>query len=138
MRKAARSVDYLFCGAAWPKTDVVGVLAVNALKRMLESMMLDALSSNIRHQRDPMRTTLDIADDVLFAAKDFARREKRSIGQVVSDLLRKALTQPNYPAASTALISSERLAPYGITPLPRRGGVVTNELIDRLRDEEGV
>lgn len=25
-----------------------------------------------------MRTTLDIADDVLFAAKDFARRDKKS------------------------------------------------------------
>jgi hypothetical protein len=25
----------------------------------------------------PMRTTLDIADDVLFAAKDFARRDKK-------------------------------------------------------------
>ncbi len=84
-----------------------------------------------------MRTTLDIADDVLFAAKDFARREKKSVGQVVSDLLRKALTQPGYPAGATALTASERLAPYGIQPLPQRGGIVTNDLIDRLRDDEG-
>lgn len=85
-----------------------------------------------------MRTTLDIADDVLFAAKDLARREKKSVGQVVSDLLRKALTQPNYSADSKVLTTSERLAPYGIAPLPSRGGVVTDELIRRLRDAEGV
>lgn len=37
-----------------------------------------------------MRTTLDIADDVLFAVKEIAQREKKSIGQVMSDLARKA------------------------------------------------
>ena len=84
-----------------------------------------------------MRTTLDMADDVLFAAKDLARREKKSVGQVVSDLLRKALTQTDYPARASALTASERLSPYGIQPLPRRGGIVTNDLINRLRDEEG-
>jgi hypothetical protein len=31
-----------------------------------------------------MRTTLDIDDDVLFAAKEIARREKKTIGKVVS------------------------------------------------------
>lgn len=35
-------------------------------------------------QEYPMRTTLDIADDVLFAVKDFARREKKTLGQVIS------------------------------------------------------
>jgi hypothetical protein len=33
---------------------------------------------------------------------------------------------------------SERLAQYGIQPLPSRGVVVSNELIERLRDAEGV
>jgi hypothetical protein len=88
-----------------------------------------------------MRTTLDIEDDVLFAAKEIARREKKSLGQVISDLARRAFAQTpgqsdgNRPAAPRA---SERLAAYGIHPLPARGGVVSNELIDRLRDEEGV
>jgi hypothetical protein len=31
-----------------------------------------------------MRTTLDIDDDVMFAAKEIARREKKTIGKVVS------------------------------------------------------
>ena len=37
-----------------------------------------------------MRTTLDIDDDVLFAAKEIAKREKKTIGQVVSEQARRA------------------------------------------------
>ena len=93
-------------------------------------MMRDALTSRI------MRTTLDIEDDVLYAAKEIARREKKSLGQVMSELARSAFAQPRPPAKG--LHVSEPLARYGIQPLPARGGIVTNELIDRLRDEEGV
>lgn len=88
-----------------------------------------------------MRTTLDIEDDVLFAAKEIARREKKSLGQVISDLARRAFAQGSdqppgkRPGAPRV---AEPLAAYGIHPLPARGSLVTNELIDRLRDEEGV
>ena len=92
-----------------------------------------------------MRTTLDIADDVLFAAKEIAQREKKSLGQTISELARRAFTQPaavsdSNPAQlpSGALRVSERLASYGISPLPARGGIVSNELIERLRDAEGI
>jgi len=87
-----------------------------------------------------MRTTLDIADDVLMAAKEMAQREKKSMGQVMSDLSRKALAvganQP--PTVEAAPQGSERLAPYGIRPLPSRGAVISHELVERLRDAEGV
>ena len=86
-----------------------------------------------------MRTTLDIADDVLFAAKEISRRDKKSLGQVISDLARIAFAQaPGQPAGKRPPRAAERLAEYGIHPLPARGGLITNELIDRLRDEEGV
>jgi len=92
-----------------------------------------------------MRTTLDIADDVLFAAKEIAKREKKSLGQTISELARRAFTQStdasglySTPAPSGALQVSERLASYGISPLPARGGIVSNELIERLRDAEGI
>jgi len=39
-----------------------------------------------------MRTTLDIDDDVLAAAKELAQRENSSAGRVVSRLLRDMLT----------------------------------------------
>jgi Arc/MetJ family transcription regulator len=78
-----------------------------------------------------MRTTLDIADDVLAAAKERARREHRTAGEVVSDLLRQALTAP---PGSTAV--REPRAVRGLKPFPRRGAVVTNEVIDRLRGDD--
>jgi hypothetical protein len=71
-----------------------------------------------------MRTTLDIADDVLHAAKERARLEQRTIGAVISDLARCAL----------AARAPEPATPYGFRPFPKRGATVTNRLINRLRD----
>jgi len=77
-----------------------------------------------------MRTTLDIADDVLQAAKERARREQKTAGQVVSELLRQALTAPKPSAVR------EPKAVYGLKPFPPRGSVITNELIDQLRHDD--
>jgi hypothetical protein len=41
-----------------------------------------------------MRTTLDIDDDVLLAAKELAAIRRTTAGQVISDLARQALTGP--------------------------------------------
>jgi hypothetical protein len=77
-----------------------------------------------------VRTTLDIADDVLSAAKELARRENKTAGQVLSELARRGL--------AAAVSSGEEPAEIlGFRPFPSRGGVVTNELIDRIRDETG-
>lgn len=83
-----------------------------------------------------MRTTLDISDDVLFAAKEVARREHRTIGDVLSTWARAALLRPEQQPV--ALTTGEPLARYGIHPQPRRGGLVTNEMVNRIRDEEGI
>lgn len=82
-----------------------------------------------------MRTTLDIADDVLLAAKELARRQRKTAGQVISELARQALLRPGPPdpAASGAEDADEFC---GFRPLPARGVVVTNELINRLREED--
>lgn len=96
-----------------------------------------------------MRTTLDIADDVLFAAKDFARRDKKTLGQVISEWSRSALQNPavtqkttNGKAKSKQALNAEdqRFYDLGFRTLPNREGVtgVTNELINRIRDEEGI
>jgi hypothetical protein len=79
-----------------------------------------------------MRTTLDIADDVLQAAKERARRENKTAGEVISELARAALTAPVAKPAKAA----EPRSRYGIRPFPKRGGVVTNELINRLREDD--
>jgi hypothetical protein len=78
-----------------------------------------------------MRTTLDIDDDILQAAKELARAENKTAGQVLSELARKALTQPR-----TVGSVGEFKIVDGIPVIPARGAVVTKELIDRLIEEE--
>lgn len=78
-----------------------------------------------------MRTTLDIAEDVLFAVKERARRERRTAGEVLSDLARQGLLRG--PSAGEV---AETESFYGFEPLPRRGPAVSNELVDRLREDE--
>lgn len=80
-----------------------------------------------------MRTTLDIDDEVLAAARELARREHKSTGKVLSELARRALT-----GSGTAVAAEEPAALHGFRPFPARGTIVTNDAIDRLRDSEGV
>jgi hypothetical protein len=77
-----------------------------------------------------MRTTLDIDDDVLRAARDLARRERKTAGRIISELARRALAAP--PAGPV----KEGKSLHGFRPFPKRGGIVTNEVIDRLREED--
>ena len=79
-----------------------------------------------------MRTTLDIADDVLRAVEDRARRQKRTVGDLLSELAREALTQRSKRDSGT----SKQKSFHGFEPLPPRGAPVSNELIDRLREED--
>jgi hypothetical protein len=78
---------------------------------------------------DPsMRTTLDVDDDVLAAAKEIAANRRTTAGRVLSDLARKALE----PAGSSRVRN-------GVPLMPRRtkGRLrPTMERVNRLRDEE--
>lgn len=78
-----------------------------------------------------MRTTLNLAEDVLLAVKERARRQGRSAGEVLSELAREALTSDR--AAGEV---AEEGAFYGFEPLPRRGPAISNELIDRLLEDQ--
>jgi hypothetical protein len=78
-----------------------------------------------------MRTTLDIADDVLQAVKERAQREKRTIGEMISELARRALMAPQGSPSG-----KQPKAVYGIRPFASRGGIVTNDLIDKLREDD--
>ncbi len=73
-----------------------------------------------------MRTTIDIADDVLAATRAIARARGKSMGEVVSELAREALRKP---------VSGETRA--GVPLLPRRAplGAITIDLVNELRDE---
>lgn len=74
-----------------------------------------------------MRTTLAIDDDVLSAAKEIAAMEKRSVGEVISALARRALS----PAETKAKTRN------GVPLLKVRKGAnrITSELVQQLREE---
>jgi hypothetical protein len=78
-----------------------------------------------------VRTTIDIDDDVLNAARERARREHKTAGHVVSELLRQALTSPVAPTQV-----KETTPVYGFTPFAPSGRLVTNEQIDALRGDD--
>lgn len=78
-----------------------------------------------------MRTTIDIEDDVLAAAKELARLQNVSAGYIVSKLVREALS-----GHQQALTREKHAA--GFRPFPARGTLVTNKQVNELRDQEGV
>jgi hypothetical protein len=74
-----------------------------------------------------MRTTLDIDDDVLSAAKELAAAQNSTAGQVISELVREALIRP-----------SEEVPEYrnGFRLLPRTGKIITSEMVERWLEED--
>ena len=78
-----------------------------------------------------MRTTIDIEDDVLAAAKELARLQNVSAGHIVSMLIREAL-------AGHQPVQTDERSVSGFRPFLSRGTLITNGQIDELRDSEGV
>lgn len=78
-------------------------------------------------EETPVRTTLSIDDDVLAAAKELAATERKSVGEVISILARRALR----PA------DSRKKTRNGVPLLPVRPGSrrVTSDSAHRLREE---
>lgn len=74
-----------------------------------------------------MRTTLDIDDDILLAAKEIAANRGETTGRVLSDLARRALE----PRRAQRVRNGVPLIPRRPKGSPRP----TLELVNRLRDE---
>jgi len=81
-----------------------------------------------------MRTTLNIDDEVLAAARELAHQQNLPTGVIVSRLLRQALVGGTEKAAVG--VGSPKIA--GFRPFAASGRTVDDERIDRLRDEEGI
>jgi hypothetical protein len=73
-----------------------------------------------------MRTTLDIEEDILFAAKEIARQRGVTLGKVLSELARQALTRQ---------VSAGTWHGLPLFPVQPKAGVITMELVNQLRDE---
>jgi hypothetical protein len=68
-----------------------------------------------------VRTTLNIAEDVLEAAEELAERQNKTPGQVISELVRRGVLCTN-------MHSDQK-------PLPRIDRLVTNALVKRIQEE---
>ena len=81
-----------------------------------------------------MRTTVDLDYDTLIAAKEIARMENTTLGKPIPRVWRQPLTGK----ATAIAASNPATSATGFVPFEARGVVVSNELIDRLRDNDGV
>ncbi|HAU58279.1 MAG TPA: hypothetical protein DCW87_12495 [Comamonadaceae bacterium] len=68
------------------------------------------------------------------AAKEIARAENTSLGKVISRLVRLALTGGAAPPSTSNLPATAT----GFVPFEPRGVGVSNDLINRLRDADGI
>jgi hypothetical protein len=73
-----------------------------------------------------MRTTVDIEEDVLLAAKEIARQRGMTLGKVLSDLVRKSLTRKSSVSQKNGL---------PLFPVQPDAKIVTLEQVNQLRDE---
>jgi hypothetical protein len=73
-----------------------------------------------------VRTTLDIDDDVIAAARELAADQRRSLGSVISELARRGLTP--------AQVVVEGDLP--VIRVPAGSGPITPEMVRRALDED--
>ena len=73
-----------------------------------------------------MRTTLDLDDDVLVAARELAAERRRSLGAVISELARRGLTPARVEADGELPVIR---VPAGTPP-------ITAEMVRRALDED--
>lgn len=76
-----------------------------------------------------MYTIHDIKRDVPIAATDLAKRRKDTAGDVTSEPSRKTVVA----SADTSLARAPESI-FGFHPFPSEGRVVSNDLINKLRD----
>jgi hypothetical protein len=83
-----------------------------------------------------MRTTLEIDDDVMFAAKELAAKQRKTAGKILSEFFRDGMRMEQHPP------SVGNGLPYalknGIPVLPARCELVTTQQIQRIMEEEGI
>ncbi len=73
-----------------------------------------------------MRTTLEIDDDVLAAARELAKEERRSLGSAISALARRGLAPARVDSAGG----------LPVIRVPAGAPAITAEMVRRALDED--
>jgi hypothetical protein len=79
-----------------------------------------------------MRTTINIAEDAFLAAKHMAQRERISLGDAVSELIRRGTRQPDAALARSVPLRGR------FALLPVRDEVITPQQVRELMEREGI
>lgn len=79
-----------------------------------------------------MRTTLNLEDDALLVAKRVAQRERLSLGEAVSRLVRAGAQAGPRPTARSLPLRGR------FALLPQRDEIVTPEHVRELMEREGI
>ncbi len=81
-----------------------------------------------------MRTTINLDEDALLAARHVARREKVSLGEAVSSLIRRAAmgTESSIQAHSQMPLRGR------FALLPQRDEIITTQQVRELMEREGI
>lgn len=81
-----------------------------------------------------MRTTLDIEDDALQAAKENARAERTTVGKYISKIIRVQIK-----GGEVTKNKKKYIYRNGVPVIPPRpGAIITAEHVQKLIDEEGI
>jgi hypothetical protein len=81
-----------------------------------------------------MRTTINIAEDALLAARHLAQRERMPLGDAISQLVRRGAAAGG--ADETALRSAPLRGRFAL--LPARDEVITPQHVRELLEREGI
>jgi hypothetical protein len=88
-----------------------------------------------------MKTTIDLPDTLLHRAKVTAARRRTTLKHLVVEGLELVMQSPSGSRVPTTTIPSDpffETDAYGVPVLKRRGVTVTDKLIEKLREEEGI
>ena len=78
-----------------------------------------------------MRTTLNLAEDALLVAQNYARRQRVSLGEAVSRLIRSSTATAAAPMSLAPLRGRYALA-------PQRDEIITPDHVRDLMSHEGI
>lgn len=81
-----------------------------------------------------MRTTLNLAEDAAVAARNLAQRKKLSLGDAVSELIRRGASAGHGPVQQAR--RSELKGRFAL--LPARDEIITPQHVRELMEREGI
>ncbi len=84
-----------------------------------------------------MKTTLELPDDLLIEAKTVAAKRRITLKELFTKALERELHPMQVPGADDHFVLDEDGWPV-LKRKPDDGVVVTNDLVNKLREEEGI